>query len=456
MQRSAKILPAEVTCKDSGFLPRTSFFRKYVMTLTKAGLQGEYSFLKLSAFLRYQECSHPNWRAWKILSLSTCPSIVCFLISNGLPLADPSKGWRKACHYYISSWISAFIAFCCNNCELTHVIHNLRLKVWQRIAVASVQATLLVLQKLFVAIIFNIFPVPFSLIWPVFLCQFAGYRMVSYWINGNSEYTTCNMHQRLKQYSFLYTSEEFVLLLYPALATLFIYLPSNHKFWVSIILPIPKTIMLSVTHHLCRRLAPDVSGIVATTLVQFFHALFFLMCLQTSKSDIALAISIAYKVFSMVQFCAAVYRSSSKLQKQLHELITLERLQETLSSPTGENALSVRLREAKNVVDATFSIMQYDDIVRRQYSLKDVIDTVKSNRIRQLTSTRPDGPSNQLILLKSIAVGTSAQRNAFVKRVMTMLHRNEHLLLCAYIDFIVPLLYSTCIHTSSTSHISLS
>nr|CCA26375.1 AlNc14C368G11072 [Albugo laibachii Nc14] len=440
MRRATKVHPVEAAstgrATHCGYVRRRSFWRKCVLTPTHVGLQGKYSYQKLIAFLRYQDSWHAHWRALRILSLSPFPTILVYMMVNGLPLADSAKGWRKACNYYITSWICAFIVFVCNYFELTHVVQDLKLKVWQRLAVPCVQASVLVLQKLFVAMILNIFPVPFSLIWPVFLSQFVGYLMVSYWVVGDSGRDTSSLHQRLKQYSLLYTAEEFVLVVYPAIATLFIYLPSSQKFWISVILPITKAILLQATHYLCHRLTPDVSGIVATTLVQFFHALFFMMCLQTSRSNIALAISIAFKLFSMAHFCTTLKGSSFALQKQLEDLINLERYQEALSSSSVDKSFSSRLGEAGNIVDATLLIMKFDEILRQQYS-------VDGQGLVPVESMETRGPSDGLILVKNISAGTRAERNAFADQVMALLYRNEHLLLCCYIDFIVPLLYRT-------------
>ncbi|GMF46807.1 unnamed protein product [Phytophthora fragariaefolia] len=280
-------------------------------------LPGEYTIAKLDAYNRFRE-ETTTAGLLKPLLLSPLPSLISNVLIETIPLSDPATGFKGSLHFQIRQFLTAMIVAMMPTLVKLTCVPELPNRSWK--FVVGYGLTLAVTGIGFnavVSVLADVFPVPFAQFLPALPLAIVGTVLNRIFFRTQE---TKEPVDRMDQWAAVDAVPIFV---YPIFTALFMVLRPSLQLWIALLLPAMKRLLQEM---LCLVFKDDLDlvGSITCTIGHFYHVLFTAMCLQNAKSTKTLAAISLMNILQMLFNCRYILMEANALDIYQKQLAALE------------------------------------------------------------------------------------------------------------------------------------
>ncbi|KAE9098582.1 hypothetical protein PF006_g23329 [Phytophthora fragariae] len=280
-------------------------------------LPGQCTVSKLDAFETFCRETPPKTVA-AILLLTPLPCLAFNLLIECIPLSDPGTGLAGSGFYQLRMFLTGLIsALMPSLIKLDCVPESPVNSPLTLLLFAVSQAAIFLATNALISLAADVFPVPLSLFTAIVPMAIAGRLMFYRRLPKDPQF-----HAQSNKVNLWVTIEMLPLFVYPAFTVGFISLTSTQQFWVSLLIPLLKTVIRRVLWWITKD-DYDLINVMTGCVGQLYHVLFIALALQNSKSLSTMGVIVALALEISPSVRRADYVSSVASAMHQSEIILL-------------------------------------------------------------------------------------------------------------------------------------
>ncbi|KAE8885599.1 hypothetical protein PF005_g24168 [Phytophthora fragariae] len=349
-------------------------------------LPGQCTVSKLDAFETFCRETPPKTVA-AILLLTPLPCLAFNLLIECIPLSDPGTGLAGSGFYQLRMFLTGLIsALMPSLIKLDCVPESPVNSPLTLLLFAVSQAAIFLATNALISLAADVFPVPLSLFTAIVPMAIAGRLMFYRRLPKDPQF-----HAQSNKVNLWVTIEMLPLFVYPAFTVGFISLTSTQQFWVSLLIPLLKTVIRRVLWWITKD-DYDLINVMTGCVGQLYHVLFIALALQNSKSLSTMGVIVALGISRMLLNCRYILNDCKKIQNAKAKLEDIEPLMEeddfhlALKLAREPRVANVLHKKLPSLLLSTYPGYRESDFMARYEETLRAQHAVKTDRWLKLTS----------------------------------------------------------------------
>ncbi|KAE9329436.1 hypothetical protein PF008_g15946 [Phytophthora fragariae] len=401
-------------------------------------LPGQCTVSKLDAFETFCRETPPKTVA-AILLLTPLPCLAFNLLIECIPLSDPGTGLAGSGFYQLRMFLTRLIsALMPSLIKLDCVPESPVNSPLTLLLFAVSQAAIFLATNALISLAADVFPVPLSLFTAIVPMAIAGRLMFYRRLPKDPQF-----HAQSNKVNLWVTIEMLPLFVYPAFTVGFISLTSTQQFWVSLLIPLLKTVIRRVLWWITKD-DYDLINVMTGCVGQLYHVLFIALALQNSKSLSTMGVIVALGISRMLLNCRYILNDCKKIQNAKAKLEDIEPLMEeddfhlALKLAREPRVANVLHKKLPSLLLSTYPgyresdfMARYEETLRAQHAAA-VHSLGVVSRPSLLSSARPKNAPNTWTIA-ALEISPSVRRADYVSSVASAMHQSEIILLRSYL-----------------------